>query len=486
MNDERISPLPEAAQHLEKAYALEKRDEFEQALEECEAAIRLDAGLAEAHNLRGIILEELGQKEQAILAYREAVRLAPGFREAEENLRDAEGELKLERPSGFRDLLVESTPWFFVTPVIIALNVVVFVIMVASGASLLDPQAEALIDWGASFGPLIVGGEWWRLLSAMFVHIGIFHLGLNMHALWRLGKLTERLFGNWAFLLLYVLSGLGAAIASLWLHADIISAGASGAIFGVAGGLAVFLHRGKLPVPREVTQNVLISTLLFVAYNLLYGFLGSGIDNAAHLGGLVTGAVVGALLVRPLPPVQTRLRLLRSLAAVGIVLILVAGTYLVKSEEGGPTADLSRARALLEAGEVDQAIAELESVLDEDPSLAIGHFMLGEAYRQKQLYGKAAASYTRAISLDSQFAEAYFSRGVAYAVMGRSEDSVTDFNQAIELGLDDGQVFLLRGLVYADLGERERAISDLERALELGLEPETADYAESVLQNLRE
>jgi len=127
--------------------------------------------------------------------------------------------------------------------------VVVFVIMVALGVGLLQPTSEQLLIFGANFGPLTVNQQWWRLLSCTFVHIGIMHLLLNMWCLWNLGNLAERMFGNFAFVMLYLLSGLGGSIASLWWNPTIVSAGASSAVFGVAGSVIAFLHFGKVHLP---------------------------------------------------------------------------------------------------------------------------------------------------------------------------------------------------------------------------------------------
>ena len=227
-------------------------------------------------------------------------------------------------------LLAASTPRYFVAPTIIGLNVTIFVLMVLMGISPIGPSGEQLVYWGANFGPFTLGGQWWRLLSSTFIHVGIIHLALNMQCLWQLSRLTERLYGNWVFLTLYILSGLGGSLASLWWNPSILSAGASGAIFGVAGGLVAFLYLGKLPLPRGATQSILSSTLVFVGYNLLYGFTSTSIDNAAHIGGLITGALVGALLTRPLPPPPGFSRLPKALIAAGLVLLLVVGTLLVR------------------------------------------------------------------------------------------------------------------------------------------------------------
>jgi rhomboid protease GluP len=230
----------------------------------------------------------------------------------------------------FGQLLASATPRYFVTPTLIGLNVAILALMALLGVPLFNPTWNQLLAWGANYGPATLSSQWWRLLSSTFVHGGLIHLAFNMQCLWQLGRLTERLYGNWAFLALYILSGLGGSVASLWWNPNTLSVGASGAIFGVAGGLVAFLYLSKLPMPRAATQSILTSTMIFVGYNLLFGFASSGIDNAAHIGGLVTGALVGALLTRPLPPPIGFSRLPKALVAVGLVLLLVVGTLILR------------------------------------------------------------------------------------------------------------------------------------------------------------
>jgi rhomboid protease GluP len=230
----------------------------------------------------------------------------------------------------FGQLLAASTPRYFVAPMLIGLNVAIFALMALLGVSPFNPTVGQLFAWGANYGPATLGGQWWRLLSSTFVHGGIIHLALNMQCLWQLGKLAERLYGNWVFLALYILSGLGGSIASLWWDPGAVSVGASGAIFGIAGGLVAFLYLGKLPIPRAATRGILSSTMIFVGYNLLFGFTSSGIDNAAHVGGLLTGTLVGALLTRPLPPPPGFSRVPKAFVAVGLVLLLVVGTLFLR------------------------------------------------------------------------------------------------------------------------------------------------------------
>src|SRR5215510_9190483 len=225
--------------------------------------------------------------------------------------------------AAFHSLLTEATPRGFITPIIIALNIVVFVAMLATGVSFFAPQSDQLLKWGADYGLQTLNGEWWRLLSSVFVHIGVVHLLLYMWCLWSLGRLAERMFGNWTFLALYLLSGLGGGLASVWRNPSIVSAGASGAVFGVAGGLVAFWYFGKVALPRSIIKRDFVSILTFVGYNLTYGFAKEGVDNAAHIGGLFVGLALGALLHRPLPVTTVPSRLRIGLICVGAALTMV-------------------------------------------------------------------------------------------------------------------------------------------------------------------
>src|SRR5262245_2867217 len=225
--------------------------------------------------------------------------------------------------TAFQRLLTEATPRVFITPIIVALNLAVFVAMLANGVSIFSPQSDQLLRWGADYGLQTLNGQWWRLLSSVFVHIGALHLFLNMWCLWNLGRLAERMFGNWIFLALYLLSGLGGSLASVLWNPSVVSAGASGAVFGVAGGLVAFWYFGKIALPRSIIKRDFASILTFVGYNLTFGFATQRVNNAAHLGGLLVGLALGALLHRPLPATAVRSRLRIGLICVGAALILV-------------------------------------------------------------------------------------------------------------------------------------------------------------------
>ncbi len=154
----------------------------------------------------------------------------------------------------------------------------------------MNPSVEDLIKWGADYRPLTVNGEWWRLLTACFLHIGVLHLALNMYALLSIGLLLERLMGPRNFLIAYLLTGISASVTSVWWHENSVGAGASGAIFGVYGIFVAMLTTSL--IHKEERQAQLKSILLFIGYNLAFGLTG-GVDNAAHIGGLLSGFFLG-------------------------------------------------------------------------------------------------------------------------------------------------------------------------------------------------
>lgn len=176
-------------------------------------------------------------------------------------------------------------PW--ATYVVIMVDVIVFLLMELAGGS---TRTSVLIAFGAKVNPLIQQGEVWRLVTANFIHIGFVHLAFNMYALWSLGSFAEELFGHARFLLLYLISGIGGTLAS-YLFSQAISAGASAAIFGLLGALILYSWRHPQLWRSGFGMNLVVVT----AVNLIFGMSQPGIDNFAHLGGLVSGAVLTQL-----------------------------------------------------------------------------------------------------------------------------------------------------------------------------------------------
>ncbi len=222
----------------------------------------------------------------------------------------------------FRKAVAAFTPRAWVTPVLIAVNVLVFAAMlIATRGWQLTP--DQLLAWGANYGPRTLSGEWWRVLTAAFLHFNLLHLGFNMLLLADLGRLMERLLGNVGYLTLYLVSAVLASLASLWWRPTIVSAGASGAGFGLCGALLAFLVVQRGTVPGAVVRH-LRSVLVFVGFNLIFGMTVAWIDNAAHIGGLAAGFGCGLLLARPLSPELVRGRPARNAAAAAAGTVAVA------------------------------------------------------------------------------------------------------------------------------------------------------------------
>ncbi|MET0523134.1 MAG: rhomboid family intramembrane serine protease [Jiangellaceae bacterium] len=194
----------------------------------------------------------------------------------------SEGERTVRQPTTVLGGQVRERGDDLVTKILIGLNVGIWLIGMATGFGGIAARF-ALLSGNLGGQPVgVADGEWYRLLTAAFVHEQLWHLALNMYALWILGRMLEPVLGRWRFVTLYLLSGLGGAAASL-LAPGVISYGASGAVFGLMGALFVVLRR----FGRDVT-----AVLVILAINVVFGFVVPGIDWRAHFGGLITGAVL--------------------------------------------------------------------------------------------------------------------------------------------------------------------------------------------------
>ncbi|RAV98963.1 rhomboid family intramembrane serine protease [Pseudochryseolinea flava] len=189
--------------------------------------------------------------------------------------------------------LLKPTQGYFVTPILICVNLGIYILMAFLGLGFISFSGPDLVSWGANYGPLTTGGDWWRLVTSTFLHGGIMHVLANMYGLIFIGIFLEPILGKFKFLTTYLLTGILGSIASIWWYDATVSVGASGAIFGLYG---LFLSFWLTKVfPREVSAGFAVSTVIFVAFNLLMGLTG-GIDNAAHIGGLLSGFIIGLVL----------------------------------------------------------------------------------------------------------------------------------------------------------------------------------------------
>jgi rhomboid protease GluP len=225
---------------------------------------------------------------------------------------------------------VMPTPWvrressIGLTQVIFGINAAVFLGMALSSSTVMDFPVRELVVWGANVGALTFSGEWWRLLTCVFVHGGLLHIAFNMWCLWNLGALCESLYGRWTYAAVYLVCGVGASLASAVWHPYTPSVGASGAIFGLAGALIAAFKLGEFSVPRSALSGTLRSLGAFVVYNLIFGAVIPGIDNVAHIGGLITGLVLGGLIALIAPQQAQAQRRVAVFLVVTLVLAVIA------------------------------------------------------------------------------------------------------------------------------------------------------------------
>ena len=307
-----------------------------------------------------------------------------------------------------------------ITWLLLSINVSVWLLMQLVGGGFTQ-DADLLLRFGAIFGPLIATGEYWRLLTAMFLHAGIIHLFFNCFGLFIFGRLVEGLYGQLRFTATYLLAGLSGGVLSYLFNKTAIAVGASGAIFGILGALAAYflVHRSAL---GEMGRRNLTGLVTVAAINLAIGLVIPGIDNWAHLGGLVGGFIMGAALaprymyeligtpygvarrIAAQIPLGARWFAVPAFAVLLAGLLWYAGSDV--SDEQQSRIHVVRAERLLEEGDANQALEHAE----------------------------------RAIELDALSAPAFYARGKIMARLGSPERAKSDLSASLRLpGLNPSQ-----------------------------------------------
>lgn len=277
-----------------------------------------------------------------------------------------------------------------VTWMLLAINLLVWLAMELAGGS---EDSDVLLDFGALFGPLIADGQYWRLFTAMFLHVGLMHLLVNALGLFIFGRVVEQVYGPLRFAGIYLVAGLSGSIASYLLNSIAIGAGASGAIFGVLGAFAAYFV-ARRRVLGAAGRQTLIGISVMAGINLLFGLSTQGVDNWAHIGGLAAGFAVGLTFV-PKPeipanvfrfpgfPTGTR-RVYSSWWVLPLVIvILAAGTWLgAVTMPDNPYTHIYSSERLLDAGNYQEALNETALALDLDPHHSRAFLLRGKIFAE--------------------------------------------------------------------------------------------------------
>jgi predicted negative regulator of RcsB-dependent stress response len=301
----------------------------------------------------------------------------------------------------------------------------------------------------------------------MFVHIGFLHILLNMYCLYRLGPLAERMLGPGTFAALYLLSGMGGNVASVAIHPMIVAAGASGAIFGVAGALLHVLHFRQIPALVSQGGRGRLGIGGFIVYNLVLGFANTGIDNAAHIGGLVIGFVAGYAAPVTASSASRQVVLRSRGVLVGLALFLVVAFLLVREWRPGhgDDAHLARGGAYLHEGKNAEAISEFELVLRHDSTNALALENVGVAYMRANRPQDALAPLERAQSIDPNDPIANYNLGLANLELDKYETAISYLSQSLRIRPNYPDALVQRGFAYQKLGKADSASADYERVL---------------------
>jgi rhomboid protease GluP len=208
---------------------------------------------------------------------------------------NAAAQIANELAAGLNSLIkqqsFEKRPIPILTYILIAINVLAFLLTAILSGNFINSDINVLVFLGAKVNSLISAGEYYRLITCMFLHGGIVHLGLNMYALYVLGPLVEQIYGKARFLIIYFIAGILGSYFS-FLFSSGISIGASGAIFGLLGAALIF----ALKMKDRIGRGFMINIVTVIIINLVIGFSISNVDNFGHLGGLTGGAIVSYLL----------------------------------------------------------------------------------------------------------------------------------------------------------------------------------------------
>ena len=358
------------------------------------------------------------------------------------------------------------------TQIFFGASVAVFIAMVLASGPSLDFTKQVMIHFGANFGRATLSGQWWRLVTYMFLHGGLLHIAFNMWCLWDLGALAESLYGRWTFGAIYLITGIGGGLASIAWNPSVLSVGASGAIFGLAGALIASFYLGEFSVPKIAIGGTLRSLLVFAGFNLFFGGVVGGIDNACHIGGLVSGLILGALIARLAPDPNALGR------RVGILLLMalvVAGSALGVQRWRGFPMRFGRAQFLSE-NNADEMISALQKKVQRSPDDAASHYALARAYFAKRQPAQSETELKRVLELQPQNAKARRDLGAALLAQERPKEAHSEFAKLLTQDPKNAEAHVWLGMALAAEQNPEAAIREYETALQLDPQAEGEYY----------
>lgn len=355
-------------------------------------------------------------------------------KEAEVNKykRKLTGQMK-QKEREFQNIFSYGKP--FLTYTLLTVNILIFFLLEMSGNS---TSTATLIEFGAKYNPAIIeNGEWWRIITSMFLHIGVLHLMMNMLAVFYLGTVVERIYGSFRFFIIYFLAGIGGGLASFAFTTN-VSAGASGALFGLFGALLFFgcIHK------RIFFQTMGMNLLIIIGINIVFGLSVPQVDNGAHMGGLITGFIASAILYLPKKKNGTI-----QVSAIFVYGLIVFGlvVYGLENNENNPSYQLMKAEQLIAEEQHEEVIDTTTKGLQISDNIdreVESNLLFQRAYGHIQLNNvdQAITDLEKSIELNDAFPQAHYNLAIVYDNNEREDRAVEHIEKAYELDPDNEDI----------------------------------------------
>lgn len=332
------------------------------------------------------------------------------------------------------------------TYILIAVQILLFLLMELKGGS---TDTSTLIKFGAKFNPLILEGEWWRFFTPVVLHIGALHLFMNSLALYYLGPMVERIFGNLRFLFIYSLAGFSGSLAS-FLFSPNLSAGASGAIFGCFGALLYF---GAV-FPRLFFRSMGMNIVFVLAINLVFGFTVPGIDNAGHIGGLVGGFAAAGIVHLP-----KKIRLVPQVFFLLITASIFYGSvqygYSDSTEVVDEKSVLLLAQEYIQAEDYEEAYQLLQRFEKQESGSPDVLFLLSYTEIKRDNLEKAAENLVKVVEMKPDFHEAHYNLAIVYLEQKNFQQALVHAENALANQPDNKDYQSLRNKINSYLQSAE-------------------------------
>lgn len=331
-----------------------------------------------------------------------------------------------EKRQTIKDIFSFGKPFFVY--MLILINVLMYFVLEANGGS---QAIDNLIRFGAKYNPAIIeDGEWWRIVSSMFLHIGFIHLFMNMFAIYYIGALVERTFGSWRFIVIYMLSGIGGGLASFAFTPN-VAAGASGALYGLIGALLLF----GLNYKRIFFQTIGKGLIVIIIINLVFSFMVPQIDAGAHIGGLITGFIAAGIVHLP-----NRKKTSTQFLSLIVYSFLIIGFVFIGIEKNEQDVlyQLMNVEALNEKGDYEKVVDESTKGLHNPGDLEVP-LLLQRSYAYINLgeVNHAVEDLEKAVSIDQSIPEAYYNLALLYDELGAHTKATESAQKAYELKPND-------------------------------------------------